>query len=306
MSSRLPLAAVAFMLLLCSPLAAQIPGLSHLIPPCPSTPPCGDDCSNTPFRPTDCKTTEYGAARADIVIGSNAMQSPNMLYCPGGAPYALCFFSGPPQKTGNPQSNNNALPCTPIPGTNLANCACQVYNTGEYYVDMNGILNLGAYYQTIQTCGADGSGCKNIRDCNSQGQSNSCATSPTNPCPPCPSTVAPVCNYINAQSKVTGPKDTFYPQPDLISTFSFAMGTVSPGGAYQLGSHPCKGVYAGCMTAPCNYPKGTTSLQDGGIVNCACPLWYGDYQIGQTGQTTCPTQSDGWVWSAANAVAGSN
>jgi hypothetical protein len=307
MRSRHPLAAAAVVLSLGCPLAGETipPGLSHLFPPCPSTPPCGDDCSNTPFRPTDCKTTDYGPARANIVIGSNPLISPNMLYCPGGSPYALCFFSGPPHRTGD-SLRNNRLPCVPIPGTNLANCSCQVYNAGPYYVDINSILNLGAFYETKEICGADGSLCKNIRDCNDQGESNPCAGNSTDPCPACPSTVAPVCAYIDAQSKGSS-KGSFYPQPDLVSTFSFAMGTASPGGAYQLGSTPCSGDnagrYAGCMTAPCNYPKGSTPpLADGSIVYCACPLWYGDYQVGQNGRT-CAAQGDDWVWSAANAVA---
>lgn len=290
-----------------APLSAQIPGLSHLYGPCPSTPFCGSNCSNVPFRPTECKTTEYGAAKADIVIGANALQSTNMLYCPGGTPYALCFFSGPLVATGKAGQGNKVLPCTVIPGTQTANCACEVFTTGSYYVDMNGILNLGAWYETVAACGTMGENCKNIANCDTNGNSNSCVTSPTNPCPPCPTKVAPVCNYIAAQSANTAAKTTFYPQPDLISTFSFAMGTATPGSVpYQLGSSPCKGTYAGCMTAPCNYLPGSTSPpKDGDTVNCACPLWNGDYQIGQTGSQsplTCPTDTDGWVWSAANAV----
>ena len=281
------------------PATAQVPGQSPLFSPCPTDPPCGSDCSNIPFRPTECGTTQYGPARANIVLGGNALQSPNMLYCPGGTPYALCFFSGPPERTGS-SDQNKVLECTPIPGTTLAECQCQVYNSGSYYVDINSILNLGAFYETKEVCGGDGSGCKNIRDCDTSGRSNSCAADPDNPCPPCPDTVAPVCEYIAAQSAVPGQKD-FYPKPDLISTFSFAMGDLSKQGPYELGSTPCSGLYAGCMTAPCNYPPGSTlPLADGSIVDCACPLWNGDYQVGQNDQT-CPDDA-GWVWSAANAV----
>jgi hypothetical protein len=78
--------------------------------PCPSPPPCGANCSKHPFAPTDCWTTPNGPAKADVIIGV-ATKSTNMLYCNGGT-YALCFFSGPPKKTGtNPA--NKPLPCVP-------------------------------------------------------------------------------------------------------------------------------------------------------------------------------------------------
>ena len=236
-------------------------------------------------------------------------------------PYALCFFSGPPSATGTVATKNNTLSCLPDFSTGIAKCQCQVYNTGSYYVDINSILNLGAFWQTHKICGADGSKCKNIAACDDNGnQKTNCGASP---CPTCTATVAPVCDYVAAQPF---DKDAaLYPKSphasvsrvDLVSTFSYAMSgpaSAQPnaGYGYQLGSYPCtnNGIYAGCMTAPCAYPEGSTK-KDGSIVNCACPMWQGDYQVGQPQPVLqadlpppamiCPVDA-GWVWSAANAV----
>ena len=306
--------------------AQSIPNSAALKQPCPP-PCCGYDCagtcSNKPFEPTDCSTTPHGPARANIVVGSNALTSTNMLYCPGGTkdkpkPYALCFFSGPPTPTGTKSSvaTNNALTCVPDFTTGFANCQCQVYNTGSYYVDINSILNLGAFWQTQKACGHHGEKCKNIAACDANGNpKTNCGTSP---CPPCTDTVAPVCDYVAAQPF---DKDAaLYPKSphasmssvDLVSTFSYAMSgpasaTPNAGYGYQLGSTACtnNGFYAGCMTAPCVYPAGSKKT-DGSIVNCACPMWQGDYQIGQPSadlqqSMLCPVGQP-WVWSAANAV----
>lgn len=307
------------------PLAAQtIPGSEELNKPCPA-PCCGYDCADSckndnPFELTSCKTTPYGPARADIVIGSNALQSTNMLYCPGGTtekprPYALCFFSGPTSTTGVPNwqgAPKNVLTCTPDWQTGFANCQCQVYNTGAYYVLINSILNRGVFWQTHKVCGADGSLCKNIAACDNNGQQKtSCGAQP---CPTCPDQIAPVCGYVGEQPYDT--KNGLFPQlphtsvsrVDLISTFSYAMGDLQSTGPYQLGSVSCtNGFYAGCMTAPCVFPEGS-SKADGSIVNCSCPMWQGDYQIGQPAANLqqsqgCPASNAGWVWSAANAVA---
>jgi hypothetical protein len=241
-----------------------------------------------------------------------------MLYCPGGTtdrprPYALCFFSGPPVTTGVPGwsgAPKNTLTCTPDYTTGFANCQCQVYNTGPYYVAMNGILNRGAFYQTQKECGHEGSGCKNIAACDENGkQKINCADGP---CPTCPERIATVCEYIGAQGY--DKEKAFYPQShhsnmsrvDLISTFSFAMGGTDSTGPYQLGSTSCdEAFYAGCMTAACAFPDGSPKT-DGSIVNCACPLWQGKYQMGQPeknlpSSTLCPTNQS-WVWSAAYAV----
>ena len=111
------------------------------------------------------------------------------------------------------------------------------------------------------------------------------------------------------------------PGADLISTFSFAMGGLpSPqsDAPYTVASTSCEGqeagLYAGCMTAPCQYlpqedPDGPLFAQ------CACPTYIGDFQVGQPqktleaaagGSDVChPGLTDGefYVWSAANTVA---
>lgn len=270
------------------------PGLSKACPPAPCT-----DCANTPFVPTNCMTTPCGPARANIVIGTSGA-SPNMLWCPGGRPYALCFFSGPPKPTGKPQPghHNKPLPCVWDAEAGIADCACQVYNSGSYYVDINSILNRNAFYEAQQDCGPDGSGCKNMRDCDTNGASKPGTT--------CPSKVATVCTYINNQGS-GDPSTWLYPAQgtaDLVSTFSFAMSPTPTGGPYVLGSTPCNGLYAGCMTAPCKYRPGSNSAQSGDIVHCACPTWNGNFQVGQNGQTCQLNQPDvTFVWSAANTVA---
>ncbi len=303
--------------------AQTIPNAEALNEPCKKY--CGydgaDSCSNKPFEPTECKTTPCGPARANVVFGASALQSTNMLYCPGGTadkpqPYALCFFSGPTTPTGNPPPNgppNNTLTCTPDYELGVANCQCQVYNQGAYYVDINSILNQGAFWETHKACGKDGSLCKNLAACDANGhQKTDCGPGQT--CPKCPVKIAPVCDYVAAQpfdkDKALYPKSPHAPESrvDLISTFSFAMGTTTPGaGPYTLGSVSCdEGVYAGCMTAPCAYVGDKSA---GSIVNCACPMWKGKYQIGQPpgdvpmlpSGNKCPADA-GWVWSAANNV----
>jgi hypothetical protein len=244
--------------------------------PCPNPPPCGANCSNHPFAPTECWTTPYGPAKADVIVGV-ALKSTNMLYCNGGT-YALCFFSGPPKKTGtNPA--NKPLPCV-LEG-NVAKCTCQAYNSGAYYVDINSILNRGAYFQTVSACGQDGSKCANITNQN---------------LPP-----APVCQYVKNQN----PNDanaSLMPKADLISTFSFAMNT-----DYKIGSTSCpSGRYAGCMTAPCFYIKVAkkSQVKDGDSVRCDCPIYDGAYQVGQSNQA-CTIPGEGkasFIWSASNTV----
>jgi hypothetical protein len=262
------------------------------IPPCPADPPCGDDCSNVPFKRTLCATTPYGPARANVVIG-NPLSSTNMLYCHGGS-YALCFFSGPPDATGT-NDDNRALPCVVSPDGTSANCTCQVYTSGPYYVDINSILNLGAWYETVAACGADGSGCANIVNCGQEGA----------PVPGClQQTVPPVCKYLENQNR-NDPSVSLIPHADLISAFSFKMD-----GDYQLGTSSCNGLgatYAGCMTAPCFFPPGAPQPpQDGDPIQCECPLFTGDFQVGQFNQAkNCsipPSNGKSYVWSAANSV----
>ncbi len=272
---------------------------------CANPPACGTGCNNTSFEETTCWTTPYGPAAADVIIPGEAkggaLVSTNMLYC-SSATYALCFFSGPPTATGRNPKLNPALPCT-VDG-DTAHCTCQAY-TGHSFVDINGILNFGAYNQTVYgssnptvaACGADGSGCANITTCGPDGKKAGCGDLPE----------APVCQYIKNQSP-TNPQASLYKDADLISTFSFAM---EP--KYELGSLDCTttpGPYAGCMTAPCKYPEGTTGIpKDGSPVTCDCPIATGPFQVGQRGQTSCTIPSDpngSYVWSASYTVPVSN
>lgn len=233
------------------------------------TPSCGTDCTNMPFELTKCWTTPYGPAKADVVVVPAGVQpavatkSPNMLSCQGGGAYALCFFSGPPAGIFGGQ----ALPCTLREDGLTADCTCQYYSSGTYYVDINGILNQGAYYQAVQQCGADGCGCPNIT-----GSTCQSGTAP-------PPSQAAVCDYINNQ-----PTSSFYPQIQVISTFSFAMSP--PNGSYKLATAAatCHGKYAGCMTAACKFADGSapSSHKDGDAVQCECPVYDGDYQVERT------------------------
>ncbi len=258
--------------------------------PCPEPPPCGDDCSNVPFERTECWTTQYGPAKANVIIG-NPLTSTNMLYCDAGS-YALCFFSGPPTPTGT-SSENQPLPCV-LEG-DIANCTCQVYTSGPYFVDINSILNLGAYYQTVQACGEDGSKCANIGNCGHKGDKPGCKERPQ----------APVCQYVKNQNP-DDPTVSLIPQADLVSTFSFAMD-----GPYKLGSTSCPAnLYAGCMTAPCFFAEGAQQPpSDGDPIQCQCPTYNGDYQVGQSiPPQECAISGDGgasYVWSAAHSVSGS-
>lgn len=256
--------------------AAAIP------PPCS---PCGDGetCSNYPFQPTDCWTTKHGPAKADIMEGPT-----NLLYCKEGA-YALCFFSGPPTPTGkNP--DNPPLPCV-LKG-DIASCTCQVYTAGPSFVDINAILNLGAYQQTVQLCGPDGSGCANLSTCGKDGTKSGCDQLPQ----------APVCQYVQNQNP-NDPTVSLMPNADLISTFSMTAMAAD----YQIGTTPCEGRYAGCMTAPCFFPEGAKQPpSDGDPIQCECPTFTGKYQVGQFRQQCDIPTSGGksYVWSAANNVSG--
>src|SRR5436305_4046867 len=188
--------------------------------PCPNPPPCGSNCTSTPLQPTDCWTTEYGPAKADVIIpkagAKSAVTSTNMLLCEGDT-YALCFFSGPPTATGK-SSKNNALPCVQnADGT--ASCTCQAYTKSPNFVDINGILNQGAYFETVQVCGPDGSLCKNIVNCGPRGDKKGCRENKNLPW-------APVCKYVAKQGKVGRQADWLWPEGEVISAFSFMRSSV--------------------------------------------------------------------------------
>ena len=292
-----------------APAAEQAPGKANTPPvtggqePSCSTvtpPPCvanGTPC-NTPFELTKCWTTPYGPARADVVVVPAGTvppvptKSPNMLACQNGGAYALCFFSGPP---GSIVAKGNSLPCALDKDGLTANCTCQYYSSGTYFVDINGILNKGAYFEAVNQCGADGSGCLNITNCQQDSQGAYTCSGPQQ---------AKVCNYINSQSSGNA-ASSFYPtaQAQVVSTFSFAM---TP--PYALSATPptCNGKYAGCMTAPCRFADGSdpSSHKNGDPVQCACPVYDGAYQVGAKGQdcTIPPSNGNTYIWSASSTV----
>lgn len=202
----------------------------------------------TPFRFNNLQTTPYGPAKADIVL-----EPSNFLPCHGG-PIALCYYSGP-----------EPAPCEILPGGRYANCECYEIPYGPYYVDINSILNLYVYLDTIDACGEDGSGCTTTNS-------------------------APVCEVINRNELIPG--------AEMISTFSFACAPEE-----GLGQTNCPmSLYAGCMTAPCwadpDAPPGTINCMcptyDGpfqiGAFDTACPLdgdlvWSAAYNPTEEGQT---------------------
>jgi hypothetical protein len=222
-------------------------------------------------------TTNLGPAYANIVE-----QSSNFLKCspPKGRAmsYALCYYSGPPQPTGSNPANP-ALPCTLSADGAVANCTCYAINSdgigakAPYLVDINAVSNLYVYEQTTASCGNDGSNC------------------------PDASSDAAVCDAINTNLLVPG--------ADLVSVFSplFANN-------YASSSAPvtsCTGLYAGCMTAPCQR-TGQFDSQGNELVNCSCPVYSGPYQIGQANQNCNANLLKGgatvsgtnrYVWSAA-------
>jgi hypothetical protein len=260
--------------------------------PCSSSPKCAPNCKNVPFEKTECWTTQYGPAAADVVLvpeGKTAIDSSNMLQCSAG-PYALCFFSGPPERTGI-DIHNNKLPCVVDATGKTANCSCQFYSNGVNYVDINGILNLGAYYETVAQCGHEGKKCRNL--------ANTAACDKDPNLPVCQEAV--VCQYIRNQNRQK-PEQSLWPGADTISDFGFKMAQ-----NYDMKAvTPCEtGRYAGCMTAPCTFPGGVKP-QDGGIVQCACPVVPGVFQIGQLSPD--PNQpyrcnlGDVHVWSASNTI----
>src|SRR5262245_21515742 len=143
-------------------------------------------------------STPYGPAYANILISGS-----NFLPCQGG-PFALCYYSGAPP-----------LDCVIDENGSFASCRCLDIPYGNYFVDINAILDYAVYQQTVKVCGAYGSGCSSVVN------------------------LAPVCDRINRQKLFSG--------ADRISAFSFDCAAEVP-----IGQQACAaGTYAGCMTAPC-------------------------------------------------------
>lgn len=288
LKKRIRLAFSAGLALLAAGAAAVEPAMPSAA--CPSSTSSGYEVSN-------CWTTPYGPAAADVVLveapNTSPTKSPNMLQCESG-PYALCFYSGPPEATGKncPSSStckNNKLPCK-VNGV-TATCDCQYYSSGLNFVDINGILNLAVYQETVAACGATGERCRNLANevvCKERSLLSICKE-------------APVCQYIREQN-AKKPESSLVPNADTISDFSFAM---APNYHSTKTTQCPKGLYAGCMTAACTFPNGVAPA-DGGIVSCNCPLVTGEFQIGQVrdeqGDGYPCDLGPGYVWSASRTV----
>jgi len=156
-------------------------------------------------------------------------------------------------------------PCTVEEGTGLANCTCYEIPSGHpYFVDINAILNLDVYLATVKTCGPNGENCLPNQ--------------------------APVCDSVNRNNLIPG--------ADLVSTFSFALESV-----IQINQTTCgtAAQYAGCMTAPCKETGAMDPTTHLPLVQCACPIYDGPYQVGQEiSQQECTLGGDS-IWSAAYA-----
>jgi hypothetical protein len=154
-------------------------------------------------------TTTYGPAYADILLDNS-----NFVPCLGG-PFALCFYSGPAPLT-----------CTLSADGRFDDCQCLAFSYGQYFVDINAILNYKVYLDTIAACGSDGSKCRKLNS-------------------------APVCQAVNQGQLIPG--------ADLVSTFSFDCAE-----SEKIGQTNCAaGIYGGCMTAGCHgvTSEGLTTCQ---------------------------------------------
>jgi hypothetical protein len=197
---------------------------------------------NFNFNFNNTMTTNCGPAFADILL-----EQSNFLPCLGG-PIALCYYSGPEPET-----------CVLRPEGDIADCECLEIPYGVYFVDINAILNLDIYIDTIKQCGHDGSDCQVLNS-------------------------ATVCDEIN--------NGTFIQGADVISTFSFDCIPTDGIGSTNCARQEAT-LYAGCMTAPC------TRTEEVGIVKCECPTFNGPFQIGLKDQMCNLNSDSDMVWSAA-------
>ncbi|GAB2185074.1 hypothetical protein [Roseibium sp. LAB1] len=230
------------------------------------------------------------AAAAQEPPRSDSFQNPEDFLACTGNPYALCYYSGPDKPTPRRVGQGvPSLPCVLDPDLpDNASCTCYAIDevgTGptEYnYVLIESILNKQAREDTQTFCEENG-GClnmKNLQQCIDSNMTDAgCAT-------------APVCGLLGTIEDNKLP--TLFPNlPDVhyISTFSFEFVK-----DHHFNSTSCsKDKYAGCMTAPCT--KG-----EDGLTTCSCPVYDGEYQVGQNLAATglgCHLDGDN-VWSAAN------
>lgn len=212
---------------------------------------------NKRFRLNTLQTTTYGPPWANIVEKPS-----NFLECEGAA-IALCYYSGPGPTT----------PCNED-GLGLANCTCYQIPAGKpYLVDINAILNLDVYLETVSVCGKDGSKCR-----------------------PYGRVKAPVCNAIN--------NNTLIPGADLVSAFSLYLEKESVTENEKEffivpTSCPTAAPYAGCMTAPCKRTGKTDPKTGLPLVQCGCPIYNGPYQYGKNTLKPKCDLGGSHVWSAA-------
>jgi hypothetical protein len=243
------------------------------------------DASTFTFNNT--QTTAFGPAYADIWT-----QQENFLACKPPVQqsfsYALCFFSGPavgtPVPANGSASVNPPLPCVLSADGTSADCTCYGINSDQYppiipyFVDINAILNLDLYLQTIAVCGHDGENCP----------------------PSLVGNTAPVCRAVNANVVI--------PNADLISVFSSLKNADYSNGSSSNQTSCPAGKYAGCMTAPC-YHTGQTDSAGNELVQCTCPVYDGPFELGQAGVPCDANQltpasnqtGDTYVWSAAHS-----
>ena len=232
-------------------------------------------CTTNPDDPDDPYGDPNTPAWADILVAQA-----NFVECKR-ATIALCYYSGP-EKAVVPIS----VPLVPLHlpcilrenGEAIADCTCIEIPAGpNYYVDINAILNLDVYLDTVDKCRMDGS------DCFPTGRKE-----------------APVCEAIRNGKLIPG--------ADLISTFSFALETKIP---IAIKENSCTDedltptyLYAGCMTAPCKRIPGEYDPDAPyPLVQCACPTFPGPFQVGRkiTDEEPCDLPDD-TVWSAAYSV----
>jgi hypothetical protein len=233
---------------------------------------------NKPFNLNTLCTTPYDEpdtpAWADIIL-----ESGNFVECKG-AKIALCYYSGPFKELVPISAPFDPLhlPCILREnGEAIADCTCIEIPAGpNYYVDINAILSLDVYLDTVKKCGMDGS------DCFPTGHKE-----------------APVCQAIRNGKLIPG--------ADLISTFSFALETKIPIAIMENSCTedepppPIPYLYAGCMTAPCKRIPGEYDPDAPyPLVQCACPTYQGPFQVGRkiTDEEPCDLPDD-TVWSAA-------
>lgn len=205
--------------------------------------------SDPNFKLNTLPTTKYGPPWADILLKPS-----NFLTCTNHTAIALCYYSGA----------NSSTPCT-TDGSGVSHCTCYEIPAGKpYFVDINAILNLDVYLQTVKVCGKDGHKCRANR-----------------------AQAIPVCEAIK--------NNTLIPGAELISTFSLALEKQIP---IQETTCSTPAAYAGCMTAPCKRTGKTDPTTGLPLVQCTCPNYTGPFQVGTQILAEQCSPGDNLIWSA--------